>query len=171
MTRSANRLLAVILCFAFYGCTLKDDTPPANGFSDNGTLIYTNYAVKKNWTGGTVIAFTDPIPSAGFTGRVNSVQFLLNALRQNGSYTYIPSDSTAFDKTKNFDIAIMYKNVEYKDGVEVANSGEAYSKPTAGTLKFYPGTGAGAQTFEYTLEFGKEHVVSGFYNGRITSIE
>ncbi|SFN31479.1 hypothetical protein SAMN05428949_2384 [Chitinophaga sp. YR627] len=170
MTRSANRLLAVILCFAFYGCTFGDEeTNPVNGYNTNGNFIRTDYAVKKNWTGGTVIAFTDLLPTTIFTGKVNAVQFLLDTLKQNGNYTYMPSDSAAFDKTKNFDIAILYKNVSYKDGAEVDNSGQTYSKPTAGTLTFIPGPGY--QTFSYTLEFGKDHTISGYFRGQVTSVE
>ncbi|ACU59647.1 hypothetical protein [Chitinophaga pinensis] len=170
MTRSANRLLAVILCFAFYGCTFGDEkTNPANGYTNDGNFIQTDYAVRKNWAGGTVIAFTDLLPTTEFTGKVNAVQFLLDTLEQHGDYTYMPSDSAAFDKTKNFDIAILYKNVHYMNGTEVDNSGQTYSKPTAGTLTFTPGPGY--QTFSYTLKFGSDHVISGCFRGQVTSVE
>ena len=174
MTRSANRLLAVILCFAFYGCTFGDQaTDPANGFSDKAgsAFIRTDYAVKKNWLGGTVIAFTDLVPTSVFSGRVNAMHFLLDTLKQNGDYTYMPSDSAAFDKTKNFDIAILYKNVSYKDGVEVEKSGQTFSKPSGGTLTFSPGPGPGEQTFNYTLIFDKDNVIIGCFKGQVNSLE
>lgn len=173
MTRSANRLLAVILCFAFFSCSFGDQaTDPGNGFANSrgGTFMHTDYAVKKNWLGGTVIAFTDLIPTSTFTGKVNAVQFLLDTLKQNGNYTYMPSDSAAFDKTKNFDIAILYKNVSYKNGTAVENSGETLSKPFSATLTFSPGPGPGEQTFEYTLIIG-DNAISGHFKGRVTSVE
>jgi hypothetical protein len=131
--------------------------------------MHTDYAIRKNWTGGTVIAFTDKFPAPNFSGTINAVQFLLDTLRASGDYTYMPADSVAFDKTKNFDIAILHKSLAYADGAEVNGSGQTYSKPTKASLSFYQNSSA--QIFTYSIEFGKEHTISGFFMGSVTLIE
>ncbi|QHS62925.1 hypothetical protein [Chitinophaga agri] len=171
MTRSAYSLLAGILCYAFSGCTdgNNNNIDPVNGFTQNDLFIHTDYAIQKNWVGGTEIAFTDKYPLGSFSGNVHTVQFLLDTLDNKGSYTYLPADAATFDKTKNFDVALLYNNVTYQSGTEVDGTGEIYSKPTGGSLTF--SQGPEYQSFTYTLEFGKGKTISGSFKGHVTVIE
>lgn len=171
MKISALSLLAAILFLSFSGCVYggkNDGVDPRNGFILNDSLFHTNYAIRKNWTGGVEIAFTDMKQSASFSGKVHTVQFLLETLTGSHTYTYMPSDSAAFDRNKHFDVALLYKNVTYKDGQEVTGTGEVLCKPTGGSLTFVQGSDY--QTFTYTLEFGEQHI-TGVYKGNVTVIE
>ncbi|MBW8683832.1 hypothetical protein [Chitinophaga rhizophila] len=171
MTRSAYSLLAGVLCYAFYGCTdgKNNETDPINGFTQDKHFIHTDYAVRKEWSGGTQIAFTDMHPAASASGNVHAVQFLLDTLRDSGTYTYMSSDAVAYDKTKNFDVALLLKNVAYKSGAEVTGTGEIFSKPTGGSLTFI--NGPEYQAFTYTLDFGRGNTLSGFFRGQLTVVE
>jgi len=171
MKRSAFGLLAGILFFVVCGCTHAngDTTKPENGFTLNGSFVRTDYAVRNNWTGGTAIAFTNISSLPSFTGNAETVQFLLDTLRSNSTYTYMPSDSEAFNKTKNFDIALLYRNVQYSAGKEVQGTGMVLSKPTGGSLTFIEGPSF--QEFKYTLTFGKDTTISGSYQGHLTVVE
>jgi len=171
MKRSAFGLLAGILFFVVCGCSHAngDTTKPANGFTLNGLFVPTDFAVRNNWTGGTAIAFTNIASLPSFTGNAETVQFLLDSLRSNCTYTYMSSDSAAFNKTKNFDIALLYRNVQYRAGKEVPGTGMVLSKPTGGSLTFIDGPSL--QQFSYTLEFGKDTTINGNYQGHITVVE
>jgi hypothetical protein len=167
---STLSLAAAILFLYFAGCVYggNDTTDPHNGFTLNDSLFHTDYAIRKNWTGGIEVAFTDMQQSASFSGTVHTVQFLLETLSDKVTYTYMPSDSAAFDSNKHFDVALLYQNVTYKDGQEVAGTGEVLSKPTGGSLTFVHGPQY--QTFTYVLEFG-ERRIRGVYKGKVTVIE
>ncbi|PSL21453.1 hypothetical protein [Chitinophaga ginsengisoli] len=170
MKTSTLSLVAAILFLYFSGCVYggNDGVNPRNGFVLNGSLVRTEYAIRKNWTGGVEIAFTDMKQSASYSGKVHTVQFLLETLSDKVTYTYMPSDSAAFDRDKNFDVALLYQNVTYKEGLEVTGTGEILSKPTGGSLTFVQGPDY--QTFTYVLEFG-ERRITGVYKGKVTVIE
>jgi len=167
---STLSLAAAILFLYFSGCVYggNDGVDPRNGFTLNDSLFHTDYAIRKNWTGGIEVAFTDMKQSASFSGKVHTVQFLLETLSDKVTYTYMPADSAAFDSKKNFDVALLYQNVSYKDGQEVTGTGEILSKPTGGSLTFVQGPQY--QTFTYVLEFG-ERRIRGVYKGKVTVIE
>lgn len=167
---STLSLAAAILFLYFSGCVYggNDGVDPRNGFTLNDSLFHTDYAIRKNWTGGIEVAFTDMKQSASFSGKVHTVQFLLETLSDKVTYTYMPADSAAFDSKKNFDVALLYQNVTYKNGQEVTGTGEILSKPTGGSLTFVQGPQY--QTFTYVLEFG-ERRIRGVYKGRVTVIE
>lgn len=170
MKISALSLLAAILFLSFSGCSFsndEDNVDPNSGFIHNDSLFRTQYAIKKNWTGGIEIAFANMTPSGAFSGQVHMVQFLLDTLVDQHTYIYMPSDSSAFDKNNNFGMALLYKNVTYKDGQEVTGTGEVLSKPTGGSLTFVQGDGY--QSFTYTLEFG-ERRITGVYKGGVEII-
>ncbi|UPK71745.1 hypothetical protein [Chitinophaga filiformis] len=170
MKMSTLSLAAAILFLYFSGCVYggNDGVDPRNGFTLNDSLFHTDYAIRKNWTGGIEVAFTDMKQSASFSGKVHTVQFLLETLSDKVTYTYMPADSAAFDSKKNFDVALLYQNVSYKDGQEVTGTGEILSKPTGGSLTFVQGPQY--QTFTYVLEFG-ERRIRGVYKGKVTVIE
>jgi hypothetical protein len=170
MNRSARSLLAVILFFTFSGCTKSKEvhTTPDNGFVLNGRFMGTDYAVRKNWTGGNEIAFTDISPIKSFSGHAHTVQFLLDTLISNSTYTFMPADAAGFDKTKHFDVALFYNDVVYHAGQELNGTGEILSKPTAGSLTVTQGHQH--PSFRYTLQFG-EIIVRGSYQGAVTVIE
>jgi hypothetical protein len=170
MKTSALSLLAAILFLSFCGCVYggNDGVDPRNGFVLNDSLFRTNYAIRKNWTGGVEIAFTDMSQTKSFSGKVHIVQFLLDTLSDKVTYTYMPSDSSAFDRNRNFDVALLYKNVTYKNGQEVTGTGEVLCKPTGGSLTYVQGPGY--QAYTYTLEFGKQRI-TGVYKGDVTIIE
>lgn len=170
MKTSALSLMAAILFLSFFGCVYggNDGVDPRNGFILNDSLFRTNYAIRKNWTGGVEIAFTDMKQTKSFSGRVHTVQFLLDTLSAKVTYTYMPSDSPAFDRNRNFDVALLYKNVTYKDGLEVTGTGEVLCKPTGGSLTYVEGPGY--QAYTYTLEFGEQRI-TGVYKGDVTIVE
>lgn len=167
---STLSLAAAILFLYFSGCVYggNDGVDPRNGFTLNDSLFHTDYAIRKDWTGGIEVAFTDMKQSASFSGKVHTVQFLLETLSDKVTYTYMPADSAAFDSKKNFDVALLYQNVAYKDGQEITGTGEILSKPTGGSLTFIQGPQY--QTFTYVLEFG-ERRIRGVYKGKVTVIE
>src|SRR5689334_16505748 len=99
MKMSTLSLAAAILFLYFSGCVYggSDGVNPRNGFVLNDSLFRTEYAIRKNWTGGVEVAFTDMKQSTSFSGKVHTVQFLLETLSDKVTYTYMPSDSAAFD--------------------------------------------------------------------------
>lgn len=119
MKKLVFSLFAATLFLA--ACSKDEENPdqsPVNSFTYNGETVNTPYGYLFDWaTDGRQIAFSDKdLTLEGFAGTASAVGIDLDTVISGQTYTYKNSDSTGYDRTKNFEEAVVYFKQPYANG-------------------------------------------------------
>ncbi|QHS62926.1 hypothetical protein [Chitinophaga agri] len=135
MKKLAFCLLAAIVLFTACGKVDPISEAPANSFSLDGQDVVTPYGYLMEWGAeGSSITFADKdLLVEGFSGDVSAVGINLDTIISGQTYTYKNSDSTGYDKKKNFESATVYRNQPFARG-EFTDAAKGLDSLTGGSV-------------------------------------
>ena len=161
-----KKLTFLVLCIAFFisGCK-KDDTRPDNYFEVNTRTVPVTYAYAFNANTYVLLSFADKhYLSTSFTGQLSLVSFQLDTLISNQTYTFLSTDSPAYDRTKNFGIVTTIDNANVNKGEIDGSTGTVFFSPEEGRLDIKQ------QGQIYTITYHVKYAnttLTGTYSGRL----
>jgi hypothetical protein len=148
------------------------DPTPENGFAINsGDANETPYGFRVQWSteqGGKMLLSNVNIDDPSFSGKITGIQIQIDTLVDGQTYNFMPRDSAAFDKRKNFGIAETGINVDFNGGTIVSGTGTLLTTLRSGSLKIKKES-AEVYSLNYVLDY-TDAVISGSFTGQMPAV-
>lgn len=162
----------LLLCVAaaatlLTACSKNDDKQPGdNYFTVDGSSFTTTNGLLQNFGSDLGELWFSSIPlSATANGKIDLVYFEIDTLISGQTYTYMPADSSAFDRKKHFSEAGFVYNGKITTGEIDENEGTVDLEIKSGTLTV--NKQGDDYTIDYNLLFKSSKTVKGNYKGKI----
>ena len=142
---------------------------PDNTFNVNsGNPIETPFGFRVQWSteeGGRMLISNANVNTLSFSGKITGIQIQIDTFINGQTYMYLPRESPAFDKKKNFSIAETGLDVDFNNGDIVDGTGTLLSQLRAGSVKIEKDP---SETYRllYILDY-TDAVISGNFNGQM----
>jgi hypothetical protein len=167
MKKLAIGLLAVIM---FLNACKKDNPPPAGSFIVGGQTGETPYGYfLTNHNGSHEIDLTTlRYNDSTYAGIVNFVYFDIDTLVDGATYSYLPKDSSAYDKAANFSDGYVAFGSQVKDRQIDSKTGKYLGHIQGGTIRLQKLEDQ--YQVDYSIRF-IEGLVTGKFVGKLENVQ
>ncbi len=166
-------LFSAIAAVALLTACDKDDdnnnpTPKSEFTIDgqDGKTTETPFGFRVQWSveeGGRMLVSNVNINDPSFSGKIDGVSFAVDTFVNGQTYTFMPEDSSAFNKKVNFSAADVVVGANFTNNAIVPGTGKQLTDLQSGRIAITKDPGE-SYRITYILDYG-DAKVSGEFNG------